>query len=639
MPNEYNGDLLVLRDTGGTQMSLARFFQLALNDGNGHGTFPSQGKTSGFNPNHHAWDMATGGLSGVVPARTPVCGTVVSAAKSGWNGGMGSYAIILDELGRQHRFMHFAENSLRVGVGDSVTQGDTLALIGNTGDSTGAHLHYDVLVGGARIDDPIDAYDSSTLPAGWNMVDAAAAGNWDYIPLDDAATDYGPPGGSAPAEPFFTDKYIYDISVWQSEAEVDALCADPTTGGFILRFAWNGSQDSKVASFYAKAKAANIPVGFYSASDKNVTADGSVAYRAMLEAQASVLFDTLGVRAKDCVLGVWLDLESWEVAPGTHGCGFAADFTGNLQQIQMFREVFTSKGYIVIGWYTYQGAVKQFFEPASDVSWKEYPFWYSRPGVSRALVDSELAQFGIHNCYFWQDGYAPHWSPDKSYVHQNVDNDTMLQPIPVAGSGGGGSYTEVINVTVDIIPPKRIYFSPVPGVLTPDTDILSDRTATIEIRTDAENATLWYTTDGSSPYVYTYNGETTAYAVAANAIQYDEPVVINKDTHIRVVATPSGIGAGDPFTEPLAKGSGTYLFAYSGVAQDWESEKNSYATGNRDTSFFEENRQAFLLEHVQMTPEEVLYSDVYRHDEEAPGEDAQDNASTISGTTPTVQPL
>jgi hypothetical protein len=61
MPNEYNGTLLVLRDTNGTQMSLARFFQLALDDGNGHTTFPSQGKSSGFDPNHHAWDMATGG--------------------------------------------------------------------------------------------------------------------------------------------------------------------------------------------------------------------------------------------------------------------------------------------------------------------------------------------------------------------------------------------------------------------------------------------------------------------------------------------------------------------------------------------------------------------------------------------------
>ena len=40
MGNEYNGDKIVLRDTSGNQMSLARFFELALNDGNGHSTTP-----------------------------------------------------------------------------------------------------------------------------------------------------------------------------------------------------------------------------------------------------------------------------------------------------------------------------------------------------------------------------------------------------------------------------------------------------------------------------------------------------------------------------------------------------------------------------------------------------------------------
>ena len=644
MPNEYNGTLLVLRDTSGTQMSLARFFQLALDDGDGHRAFPSQGKYSGFDPSHHAWDMATGGLAGIVPARTPVCGTVTGTAQTGWNGGMGSYVIVMDELGRQHRFMHLAENSIRVSVGDAVTQGNTLGLIGNTGRSTGAHLHYDVTVDGAKIDDPIDAYDCTTLPSGWNMVDAAAANNWDYIQLDDAATDYGPEGGDTPAEPFFTTKYIYDISVYQTAATMDALCADPDTGGFLIRFAWNGSQDASVASHYAKAKAAGIPVGFYAATSKNITADGSVAYRAMLEAEVSILFDTLGVRAKDCPLGIWLDLEVWKNGiPGGANSGVAGTFEDNLQQLQMFREVFTPKGYVVVGWYTYYAILNQFFRDTTDVSWKEYPFWYSRPGVSRSLVDSEMSQFGIHNCYLWQDGYPTdeggYWSPDKTYTHRDVDNDTVLQPIPVAGGGGGGSYTEVINITVDIIPPKRIYFSPNPGIVLTDTDLLNERTATIELRTDADNATLWYTTDGSSPYVYTYNGDTTAYAVAANAIQYTEPVVINKDTHIRVVAAPTGIAVGEAFPEPLAKGSGTFLFQYKGVAQDWDAEKQAYAIQDGDASFFEENRQAFLLEHILMTPQEVLYADVYTHSEEAPGEDAEDNASTTSGTTPTIQPM
>ena len=44
MANEYNGDKIVLRDTSGTQMSLPRFFQLALVSEDGsHTTKPTSG--------------------------------------------------------------------------------------------------------------------------------------------------------------------------------------------------------------------------------------------------------------------------------------------------------------------------------------------------------------------------------------------------------------------------------------------------------------------------------------------------------------------------------------------------------------------------------------------------------------------
>lgn len=637
MGNEYNADgKIILRDTSGNQMSLPRFFQLALVDGNGNYARPTS--------HHHldAWDMGTGGAL-TVPARTPVFGTVIAANQTGWNGEMGTSVIIDEGNGRTHYFMHMVENSLVVSVGDEVKQGDKLGLIGNTGNSFGAHLHYDVREGGSRIGDPMLAYDCTTLPSGWNFPDAVDNGNnWDYIPLDQTATDYGPPGGETPSEPFFTDGYVYDLSTHQTQAEVQELCNDSTTGGFVLRFAWNSGQDGKVDSHLADAKAANVPVGFYSASDKNITYDGEAAYRTMIEAQAELLATTMSVKPSDCPLGVWLDLESWGVALGGNGCGMSATPAENLRQIEIFREVFGNKGFPTCGWYSNKNELTNGMLGNTDESWKEFPYWYARPGASRSTVDSEMANFGITNCYLWQDGDGgSNWSPDKTYRHRNVDNDTVLQPIPTSGGGGGGgggggSYTEVIKVTVDVIPPKRIYFSPVPGIIPTLDTRLDEREQQITITTDADNASLYYTLDGSSPYQYTTNNGTTAYTVAANALLYSSSITINKDTHIRVIAVPSGTSPGMTFDEPLAKGSGTFLFQYQNVAQTWEEEQKSYATSDGAVSFFEENKQAFLRLHAEQTDEEILYTEVYRHDTQVAESDASDSASkTEEGGQPT----
>lgn len=641
MPNEYNGTLIVLRDTNGTQMSLARFFQLALDDGNGHRTFPSQGKSSGFDPNHHAWDMATGGQIGVVPARTPVCGSVTSAAQTGWNDGMGSYVIIMDELGRQHRFMHLTENSIRVSVGDSVTQGDTVGLIGNTGNSTGAHLHYDVTVDGAKIDDPIDAYDSSTLPTGWNMIDAAAANNWDYIQLDDAATDYGPPGGETPAEPFFTDSPCYDISHPQGGNAINPIIQS-NAGGVIIgvgRFGWRDSQGHQGSDGYTEqtswatdiaAAKGNIPFGLYFYSYVKASEYEQYGFD-----QGLTSLQNAGIEPKDVSMGIWIDIEDAD--------SVTSDKTRNFALVQKFCKVFTDAGYPLVGLYSAASPLRNWYNQ-SDLA--EFPLWAAAIGNGNISFEnatrdnpnltSNLPVNEYKNIYIYQYSWVQHVPGYGS----DLDGDRVLLPMPVVGSGGGGgSYTQVISVTVDVVPPKRIYFSPVPGLIITETDLLNERTATIEMRTDADSATLWYTTDGSSPYVYTYDGTTTAYAVATNAIQYTEPIVINKDTHIRVIAAPTGVALGESFPEPLAKGSGTFLFQYKGVAQDWDSEKQAYATSDGDASFFEENKQAFLLEHILMTPEEVLYADVYTHSEESPSEDAEDNASTTGSTTPTIQPM
>ena len=207
--------------------------------------------------------------------------------------------------------------------------------------------------------------------------------------------------------------------------------------------------------------------------------------------------------------------------------------------------------------------------------------------------------------------------------------------MPVVGSGGGGgggggSYTEVIDVTVEVVPPKRIYFSPVPGLIKTKDSQLDKRNQEITISTDAEGADLYYTIDGSSPYQYKVVGETVSYELSSVAIHYENPVKIFKDTHIRVIAVPAGTT--DTFDEPLAKGSGTFLFKYQDLVHNWEAEKKAYATSDDNASFFEENLQAFLRLHATQTDEEILYAGVYKHDKEVTNEDAKDNATSSEGT-------
>lgn len=73
-------------------------------------------------------------------------GLVVEESDEGyWNQGYGNYVILEHPNGTRTRYSHTLKNL--VGVGDYVSQGDHIALIGNTGNThgpTGCHLHFEV---------------------------------------------------------------------------------------------------------------------------------------------------------------------------------------------------------------------------------------------------------------------------------------------------------------------------------------------------------------------------------------------------------------------------------------------------------------------------------------------------------------
>jgi LysM repeat protein len=69
-------------------------------------------------------------------------GQIIIAKTSGWNGGYGKYIVISHPNGTQTLYGHLSE--VLVSEGETVYQGEIIGQTGNTGDSTGPHLHFEV---------------------------------------------------------------------------------------------------------------------------------------------------------------------------------------------------------------------------------------------------------------------------------------------------------------------------------------------------------------------------------------------------------------------------------------------------------------------------------------------------------------
>lgn len=100
--------------------------------------------TSGFGPRwgrmHNGTDFA--GASGT-PIYSTADGVVTHA---GWSSGYGRLVKIQHEFGIETRYAHMS--AVRVEVGQRVSRGDRIGDMGNSGRSTGTHLHYEIRVGG-----------------------------------------------------------------------------------------------------------------------------------------------------------------------------------------------------------------------------------------------------------------------------------------------------------------------------------------------------------------------------------------------------------------------------------------------------------------------------------------------------------
>lgn len=77
-----------------------------------------------------------------LPVSAAAGGMVIIARTSGWNGGYGKYIVISHPNGAQTLYAHLS--AIQTNVGEQVSQGTPIALIGSTGNSTGCHVHFEV---------------------------------------------------------------------------------------------------------------------------------------------------------------------------------------------------------------------------------------------------------------------------------------------------------------------------------------------------------------------------------------------------------------------------------------------------------------------------------------------------------------
>jgi len=123
--------------------------------GTGSLVYPVVGPlTSEFGPRWGSWHN---GIDIAAPTGTPVLavdsGMVVEL---GWMGNYG-YAIKIDHGGGRMVSLYAHLSDFNVSVGQTVNRGDVIGYVGNTGYSTGPHLHLEIQLDGDAVD-PLSYY-------------------------------------------------------------------------------------------------------------------------------------------------------------------------------------------------------------------------------------------------------------------------------------------------------------------------------------------------------------------------------------------------------------------------------------------------------------------------------------------------
>jgi murein DD-endopeptidase MepM/ murein hydrolase activator NlpD len=111
---------------------------------------------SGFGARHHpilGYTKMHTGVDWAAPMGTPIYAAGSgSIEKAGWESGYGKYIRIRHNNGYQTAYGHMTAFARGMEIGKRVRQGQLIGFVGSTGLSTGAHLHYEIIVNDRYVD-------------------------------------------------------------------------------------------------------------------------------------------------------------------------------------------------------------------------------------------------------------------------------------------------------------------------------------------------------------------------------------------------------------------------------------------------------------------------------------------------------
>jgi len=125
---------------------------------------PSGTVSSGYGAVDSAHNVPHTGIDFVTPVGTklhaPFSGTVSRVVEDP-TAPIGKAVFIKMEDGRQYILGHLSD--IKVSVGEHINKGDLLALSGNTGRSTGPHVHFGAVDPSGKFVDPVTLFEKATI--------------------------------------------------------------------------------------------------------------------------------------------------------------------------------------------------------------------------------------------------------------------------------------------------------------------------------------------------------------------------------------------------------------------------------------------------------------------------------------------
>ncbi|MEV4611836.1 M23 family metallopeptidase [Kitasatospora sp. NPDC049258] len=112
----------------------------------------AHGLSAGFGQAGDHWAVRHTGIDFPVPAGTPVRAATDGTVTTRWSPAYGYLATVTDRDGTSTWYAHLRSYRIRKGP---VRAGDVIAYSGNSGNSTGPHLHFEVRPDGAVPVDPL----------------------------------------------------------------------------------------------------------------------------------------------------------------------------------------------------------------------------------------------------------------------------------------------------------------------------------------------------------------------------------------------------------------------------------------------------------------------------------------------------